>query len=66
MADVKKVLDGWKRCQECTGFTSKAYRECEYTVGIYCGKDALIRDTIELIQDQDALLKDAYAALAAR
>ena len=67
MTDVKKVLDGWKRCQKCNSTRSKAYLECEYTVGLYCGKDNLVYDTINVLQELEAditALKSAYKELA--
>ena len=59
MPDVEKVLKGWERCEKCN-FASllgdqKPYLECEYTVGLYCGKDRLIRETIELLKEYQQL-----------
>lgn len=56
MIDVKKVLDGWERCQKCnmsliaTPEERKAYLDCEYTVGLYCGKYRLTYETIEALK----------------
>ena len=55
MADIEKVIRGWKRCSKgtCPSYLSKEYAECEYTIGPYCGQDRLIADTLELLKDQD-------------
>ena len=57
MADKNKVIRGWERCKKCsmspisTPEELKAYLDCEYTVGLYCGKDKLINQTIELLKE---------------
>ena len=53
MADIEKVKRGWERCRKntCPSIFSKEYKECEYTVGIYCRKDKLIEDTLTVIEE---------------
>lgn len=59
MANSEKVIRGWERCKVCnlsitaSDDEKKAYIECEYTIGQYCGKDKLIDETIELLKEQD-------------
>ena len=55
MPDIKKVLRGWERCKTCNMSiieSNDSYRDCEYTIGLYCGKDKLINETIELLKEQ--------------
>ena len=56
MIDVEKVLRGWERCKACDMRPiapeegQKAYLDCEYTIGMYCGKDKLIYETMEILK----------------
>ena len=56
MADADKVIRGWKRCKECNMSPAfglnQAYLDCEYTIGLYCGRDKLIFETIEVLKSQ--------------
>ena len=56
MADIEKVLRGWERCMAgtCPSPFSQEYKDCEYTMGLYCRRDKLICDTIELLKSQQA------------
>lgn len=53
MADLDKVLRGWERCLAgtCTSVCSKEYKECEYTIGMYCNRDKLIYESIALLKE---------------
>ena len=56
MEDVEKIIKGWERCLECEKTpigTSQAYAECEYTIGLYCGRDKLIWETIRALKEQN-------------
>lgn len=59
MADIEKVLRGIERCKKCTFPNTldpegtKAYLECEYTIGLYCGRDRLEMQTEELLKEQN-------------
>lgn len=61
MIDREKVVRGLERCLICS--TSpissaeelKAYIDCEYTVGLYCGKDRLLFETLELLKEPEAV-----------
>ena len=57
MADIEKVIRGLKRCSEgtCPSIFSKEYEECEYTDGLYCRRDRLIAETIELLKEKEPL-----------
>lgn len=61
MADLEKVLRGWERCKKCNMSpiapreAHEAYYECEYTIGLYCGKDKLVFETIELLDELKAV-----------
>ena len=59
MIDVEKVIRGLKRCSKgtCPSFMSKEYAECEYTVGLYCGKDRVLADAIELLKSQPQIVR---------
>jgi len=63
MADIEKVICGLERCLVCNASplapaeAQKAYMDCEYTIGVYCGRDKLLRDSLELLKEQDTLLK---------
>lgn len=52
MPDIEKVIRGWERCRQhtCPALDSEEYKDCEYTVGLYCGQDRLIDETIELLK----------------
>lgn len=54
MADIEKVIKGLERCLKhtCPDIYSKEYKECEYTVGLYCGKDKLLHEALELLKEQ--------------
>ena len=58
MPDVEKVIKGLERCLVCntSAITSaegeKAYRDCEYTVALYCRQDKLLRDVLELLKQE--------------
>lgn len=58
--DREKVIKGIERCLVCetsviaTEEGQKAYRECEYTTGLYCRRDNLLRDALELLKEQEA------------
>lgn len=53
MADVEKVIKGLERCLKhtCPAIYSKEYKECEYTVGLYCGQDKLLHEALELLKE---------------
>ena len=59
MADIAKVLRGIERCKKCTFPNTmdpegtKAYLECEYTIGLYCGRDRLEMQMEELLKEQN-------------
>ena len=62
MADLEKILKGWERCDKCN-FPAllgdqTPYMECEYTIGLYCGQDKLIRQTRELIREQEIIINN--------
>jgi len=65
MTDIDKILRAWKRCRKCntsmiaTLEERESYIECEYTIGIYCGKDRLIDETIALLEEQSQQLRPA-------
>ena len=54
MADFEKVIRGWERCMAgiCPSPFSQEFKDCEYTMGLYCRRDKLIHDTIELLKAQ--------------
>jgi len=58
MADINKVIQGLERCFVCDmspvapAEGQKAYLECEYTIGLYCGRDILLRDALALLKEQ--------------
>ena len=56
MADIEKVIKGLERCLKhtCPAIYSKEYKECEYTVGLYCGKDKLLNEALDLLKEQKA------------
>lgn len=58
MADIEKVIKGLERCLKhtCPAIYSKEYKECEYTVGLYCGQDKLLNEALELLKQQHGLM----------
>ena len=61
MVDRDKIIRAWERCQKdtCPTLFSQEYFDCEYTMGLYCRKDKLIKDTIELLKEEKAAEKNA-------
>ena len=63
MVDREKVIKGLERCLICNTSViasaegKKAYRDCEYTIGLYCGKDKLLRDALALLKEQEAVVR---------
>ena len=61
--NVDKIIKGWERCKICNPSLiaspegRKAYIDCEYTIGMYCGRDRLIYETIELLKEQQAKIE---------
>ena len=56
--DKDKILKGWERCKTCNMSPIEncdSYLNCEYTTGLYCRKDKLIDETLELIKEQSAV-----------
>ena len=51
----EKVIRGLERClaRTCPGIGSKEYAKCEYTIGLYCGMDNVMRDALELLKAQE-------------
>lgn len=66
MPDIDKITRGWERCLKhtCPAINSKEYAECEYTLGLYCQQDKLIRETIRLLKQQDALIRKACETIS--
>ena len=62
MADIEKVIKGLERCLKhtCPDIYSKEYKECEYTVGLYCGQDKLLHEALELLKEQEAMNVDSF------
>ena len=60
MPDREKVKKALERCLICdisvvaTPEAQKAYLECEYTVGRYCGRKNVLRDALSLLENQEA------------
>lgn len=58
MPDADKVVRGLERCLICDpspiapAENQKAYLDCEYTVGLYCNRNKLLRDAIALLKEQ--------------
>ena len=50
-ARIDKVIKGLERCLKgtCPAIASTEYEECEYTDGLYCRKDKLIFDALEIL-----------------
>ena len=60
MADIDKVIRGWERCQKCNTMPlmgNIAYIECEYTTGLYCRKDKLISETLNVLKEQQNIVR---------
>lgn len=59
MPDKENVLRGWDRCSKCLypSVFDQQFKDCEYTMGMYCRKDKLISETVELLKEQDELLR---------
>ena len=55
MPDLEKVINGLERCLKntCPSVFSEEYRNCEYTMGLYCRKDKLLQDVLELLKEQE-------------
>ena len=55
--NLEKIIEAWERCRVCnmslfaTPEGRKAYLNCEYTIGKYCGNDKLVVETIELLKE---------------
>lgn len=68
MPDREKIIRGLERCLICTTSViaseegEKAYRDCEYTVGLYCRQDKLLRDVLSMLKEQEEIIhcKDCY------
>lgn len=56
MSDLDKIIEAWERCEKCNISViadpegRKAYLDCEYTIGLYCGQDKLVFETRELLK----------------
>ena len=60
MADLEKVIRGWERCHECSMHPpglSDAWVKCEYTIGLYCARDKLICETLEVLKEQNGIVR---------
>ena len=63
MPDMEKVIKGLERCLVCnlsvlaSEEEQKAYIDCEYTTGLYCRHDMLIRDAIALLKSQPEIVR---------
>ena len=61
MIDREKIIKALERCLICdisvvaTPEAQKAYLECEYTVGRYCGRKNVLRDALSLLKEQKAV-----------
>lgn len=55
MPDKEKVLCGWDRCSKCLypSMFDQQFKDCEYTMGMYCRKDKLISETVELLKERE-------------
>lgn len=68
MPDKEKVIKGLERCLICdisviaSEEAQNAYRECEYTVGLYCGEKKLLRETITLLKEQEDTINELQNA----
>ena len=58
MADIEKIIKAIERCLVCNPSpiaseeANKAYLDCEYTVGLYCGQEKLLYHVIEALKEQ--------------
>ena len=58
MPNREKVIKGLERCLICDisviapEEAQNAYRECEYTIGLYCGEKKLLREALALLKEQ--------------
>ena len=53
MTDIENIIKAWERCEECRTHPvgmSQAYLDCEYTIGLYCGQDKLVRHTLDVLK----------------
>ena len=61
MPDREKVKKALERCLICdisvvaTPEAQNAYRECEYTVGLYCGQNKVLWDALALLKERKAV-----------
>ena len=53
-----KVIKGLECCVEgtCPSVFSKAYRDCPYTMGLYCRMDKLHKDALYVIKELDEIV----------
>ena len=64
MVDRDKVFRGLMRCKKCNFIfpvseeAAKAYSECEYTTGVYCRQDVLMRNIEELLTPVPPVFKN--------
>lgn len=62
MPDREKVIKGLERCLVCdmsliaSEEGQKAYIDCEYTTGLYCRRDKLLYEVLELLKEQEKLV----------
>lgn len=63
MIDRAKVIKALERCLICdisvvaTPEAQKAYLECEYTIGRYCGRKNVLRDALSLLKEQPEIVR---------
>lgn len=63
MPNMEKVIKGLERCLICDisvvapEEAQNAYRECEYTVGLYCGEKKLLREALVLLKEQPEIVR---------
>lgn len=61
MAELDKVIKGLERCLVCDTSViapeegQKAYIDCEYTVGLYCRRDRVLREAIDMLNEYKQL-----------
>ena len=59
--NAEKVINGIERGLVCSisvvasKEAQNAYRDCEYTVGLYCGQKALLHDAVTLLKEHEAI-----------
>lgn len=57
--DRQNIIKALERCLICdisvvaTDEAQKAYLECEYTVGLYCGQKKVLQDALKLLKEQE-------------